>query len=87
VNKREVVWLLIRIAGLYFFWHAIENGFSLIAGHAVAREATELLDKSGGIFIQAVLRTCLYLWLGLYCIGGGHIFFRLLTRQPLGEAL
>jgi hypothetical protein len=85
MTKREVVWLIIRLAGLYFLWHAGEStiGFvtsvGLVTGEPRMRgDSTALL--LGMLFIKA----CFYSVLGFYCLGNSRLLFRVLSRESTG---
>ena len=82
MTKREVVWLLIRIAGLWFLWQATENVFSVISSFMVASSDPQLSCRSAGLLLPTVVRAGVYLIVGLYCLIGGNVFFQLLNRQP-----
>jgi hypothetical protein len=43
VNKREVIWLLIRLAGLWLLWQAGEDAITLMSSYLTAIEQTNLL--------------------------------------------
>ena len=42
MNKKQVVWLLIRLAGLWFVWQSIENAIVLANAYLVASRAQRL---------------------------------------------
>jgi hypothetical protein len=82
MNKREVSWLLVRIAGLWFIWQALENILSIVVTYWVASSQQELLSRSAGFFLPSTVRIVIYLALAFYCLGAGHLIFDLLRREP-----
>ncbi len=82
MTKKQVVWLLIRVAGLYFFWQSLTLTVSVSGAYALAGEEPELLAKASKAFLQAVVLAVLYRVLSLYCLGSGDAFFYLLNREP-----
>lgn len=82
MTKAEVVWLLIRIAGLYFIYQSIEIAISTFGALLVVSEARHGIPNSGGLLIPAIIRIVLYAWLGIHLLNDGGKFFRLLNRRP-----
>ena len=82
MTKREVAWLIVKLAGLYFLWQAVETALSFAASYAIAGSNAALLSQSGGVFLHFILKTALYAWLGLYCVGNGRVFFHFLNHEP-----
>lgn len=82
MNKKDVIWLLIRIAGLYFLWQSVEGVFALSSSYIVASNTPDLLSRSAGIFLQSIVRIGTYLSLGLYMLLNGRLIFDMLSRQP-----
>ena len=83
MTKAEVIWLLIKIAGLYFIYQSIEVAISSFGALIVAGAARDGISNSGGIFLPAVIRIVLYAWLGIYLLNDGSKFFQLLDRRPV----
>jgi hypothetical protein len=81
MTKKEVIWLLIRIAGLYFVWQGIESSIALLANLMTMGNAPELIPKSGGVIVQSILLMMLYAGLGLYMMSNGGFFYQVLSRQ------
>jgi hypothetical protein len=81
VDKKKAIWLLIRLAGLWFILQLIENTVALISSYYIANSTPGLLAKSTGVLLATILRMVLYLILGLYCLGGGQALFNLLNRE------
>ncbi|HKG15469.1 MAG TPA: hypothetical protein VKB12_19265 [Pyrinomonadaceae bacterium] len=83
MTKREVVWLVVGLAGLYFLWNVVTSSSGLFAG-------LRLLDGSatprgaGAVFLQALLVTAFYAALGLYCVNDGRFFVNILSRESGG---
>jgi hypothetical protein len=83
MSKKEVIWLLIRIAGVYFLWLGVESLVTLISNYVVASGSPELLSRSARVFLQSVLLIGLHFSLGLYMLVNGSLLFRGLDQQPI----
>ena len=81
MNKREVIWLLIRLAGLWLLWQAVEDAITLMSSYLTAIEQTNLLSRSTWVLVAMFLRMGIHLALGLYCLSAGNLFFDLLNRE------
>ena len=83
MSKRDVAWLVVRLAGLYFIWNAVTSSLGLFAslrlfdGSATPRGA-------GLVFFEALVVTALYAALGLYCVNDGRFFVNILNRESDG---
>lgn len=88
MTKREVVWLIIRLAGLYFLWNAVTSAATLVAGLQAflqAFDAYALAQRGSGVVLaQMLFMTVLYSALGLYCVNNGRVFFHVLNRESDG---
>ena len=82
MNKKEVIWLLIRIAGLYLIWQSVQSLVALSSGLVAAINTPRLWSVSAGVFFQSVLQIGLYLSLGFYMLLNGRLFYHLLSREP-----
>ncbi|HVF44093.1 MAG TPA: hypothetical protein VM936_13810 [Pyrinomonadaceae bacterium] len=81
MRKTEVIWLIIRVVGLYFLWQSVETVIALVANFKVASATPGLLANSGGVFMQLIFKAGLYCVLGLYCVGDGRVFFHVLDKE------
>lgn len=81
MNKKQVIWLLIRLAGIWFVWQSLENAIGIVSSYWVASNEPRLLSASGGVFLSLTIRMVVYLVIGLYCLGGGELIFSLLTKE------
>lgn len=82
MTKREVVWLIIRLAGLYFLWNAVASSLALLASLHLFLEGLGTTHRgSGTVFFQAFVVTAVYAGLGLYCVNDGRVFFYVLNRE------
>jgi len=82
VTKNEVAWLLIRLAGIWLLWQAVEGTVTLISSYLFLIENNQLLPRSGGVFWQIGLSVALHLALGVFCLSaGGNILFHIVTRE------
>ena len=82
MNKREAIWLLIRLVGLWFFWQALESALAIVGNYLLASQTPGLLSRSGGVFLQITVRMVIYLALSFYCLGAGNMICYLLSREP-----
>jgi len=82
MTKAEVIWLLIRIAGLYFIFQSTEVAISTFGALIVAGETPGLISKSTGVLLPAIVRIVFYAWLGIYLLNDGTKFFQMLNRRP-----
>jgi len=81
MTKREVIWLLIRLAGLWFLWQSIENVIVLSSSYLQTSQNPELLSRSAAVFLQLIWQTGFHFVAGLYCLSGGNALFKLLSRE------
>ena len=85
MTKREVIWLLIRLAGVYFLAKGLLMTLELLNVLLVP-----LAYDLPGLTFSSLIReqfspllvTLFYLALGLYLIYRGGVVFRVLNRQP-----
>jgi hypothetical protein len=82
VTKNEVAWLLIRLAGIWLLWQAVEGTVTLISTYLFLIENDQLNPRSAGVFWQMGLSVALHLALGVFCLSaGGNILFHIVTRE------
>jgi preprotein translocase subunit SecG len=81
VKKREVIWLLIRLAGLWLLWQSLEDAVTLMSSYLTAIQEANLMSRSTWVLVAMFLRMGIHLALGLYCLGAGNLFFDLLNRE------
>jgi hypothetical protein len=84
LNKKEVVWLIIRLIGLWLVWEAIESTAPLITLITTGPVSNYLLT-----FVLAILRSLariiFYLAVGIYFLKGGGVIFDLLNHEAKPE--
>jgi hypothetical protein len=85
VTKKQVIWLVIRLAGLWFLWQSAGNAIALLGSFLHLSENPELLERSTGLLLQMAGQVALSFALGLYCVGDGRILFDLLNRERPGS--
>jgi hypothetical protein len=85
MTKRQVVWLLIRGAGLWFLLQSVEYTNTLTSTYLHASQNADLLSRSTGVFVQLILQIGLNLFLGVYCVRFGNLFFFLLNRENIDD--
>jgi hypothetical protein len=81
VTKKQIVWLLIRLAGLWFLFQAVTGLVTLITTYFHTSQDERLLEKSTWLFLQQAGQIFLSFAIGLYCAGDGRILFELLNRE------
>ena len=82
MTKNQVVWLLIRLAGVWLLWQAVEGIVTLISAYLVVIENDQFPPRSAGVFWQMALSLALHLALGVFCLSaGGNALFYILTRE------
>lgn len=82
MTKKDVIWLLIRIAGFYFLWQGVEIIINMISTLVLASGTPNLMAGSGGVFLKLLLQISLYFGLGLYMLVNGSLFFHMFSREP-----
>jgi hypothetical protein len=82
--KREVVWLLVRIAGVYLLVLAFRETLDLI-GMFVAADTPNFIVNRFGLYIGKFLRVAFLIILGQYLLRDGRFLFRLLYHEPNTE--
>jgi F0F1-type ATP synthase membrane subunit c/vacuolar-type H+-ATPase subunit K len=80
MTKRNVVWLIVRLVGLYLLWGAVTSAFGLVAG-LLAFKSFVAVREEGAFFVQPFVMTVLYTALGLYCVADGRVLFYVLNRE------
>lgn len=81
MTKKEVAWLLIRLAGLWLLWQAVAGAVTLISSYLHVSQNGELLSRSAGVFWQMALQMMINLGVGLYCVFGGSLLFQILDSE------
>ncbi len=82
MTKNEVAWLLIRLAGIWLLWQAVEGTVTLISSYLFLVQNDQLIPRSAGVFWQIGLSVTVHLILGVFCLSaGGNILFNILTRE------
>jgi hypothetical protein len=86
MNKKQVIWLIIRLVGIWFCWEALLTTATILSTIAIFGEAQAhglvVPEAASGMMIQIVLGGLVKLVIGLYCVGGGELLFSLLNREP-----
>ncbi|HEX8282565.1 MAG TPA: hypothetical protein VF588_04385 [Pyrinomonadaceae bacterium] len=84
MTKSEVVWLIIRLAGVYFLWQALETAVGFLTGAGLAIGPRPMVAGSAVVLVGMLLKATFYTVLGFYCIGNGRLLFRVLGRESAG---
>ena len=82
MTKTEIIWLLIRIAGLYFIYQSIELVISSFGVYLVASETPGMVSKSAGVLLPSIIRIIFCAVLGGYLLTDGDKFIQMLNRRP-----
>lgn len=86
MSKKEVAWLLIRLAGLLLLWQAVAGAVTLVSSYLFVSENAELLSRSAGVFWQMTLVMLINLGFGLYCVFGGSVLFQILDSENVDSS-
>jgi hypothetical protein len=84
LNKKEVVWLIIRLIGLWLVWQAIESTSPLITLILGGLPSNYILTFILSI-LRDLVRIVFYLALGIYFLKGGGLIFGLLNHEAKAE--
>ena len=79
MNKPQVIWLVIRLAGCFFIWRAAESVFSVLSLFFFTDE--RLVQQASVLMLQSTLGALVYLLAGLYCLAGGEFIYGVLNRE------
>lgn len=80
MTKRDVVWLIIRLAGLYFLWQAVECAVGFVTSAGIVA-GTFGAATTAPVLLVLMLKAGLYSALGFYCVRDGKFFFDVLSRE------
>jgi predicted membrane protein len=87
MTKREIVWLIVKLIGVYFLYEAAASALGLIGTIftliSVAGRYLGADDKFNffKVIAWAIAMTFLYGWIGWYLINDGRLLFALLNRE------
>lgn len=81
MTKKQVIWILIRLAGLWFLFQAVTGAITLFTTYFHTSQDERLLEKSTWLFLQQAGQMFLSFAIGLYCAADGRILFELLNRE------
>ncbi len=81
MNKREVVWLIIRLIGVYLLYLAAITSISLLGTLLTALQAPELASRSVLLFVSPGLLAIMEGIAGFYLVNSGTILFNILARE------
>jgi hypothetical protein len=80
MNKREVVWLLVRLIGLYLLYLAATTSISLLGTLLTALQA-EIASRSMLMFFPSALLAVMEGIAGFYLLNTGTVLFNILARE------
>ncbi|HEX8734727.1 MAG TPA: hypothetical protein VF721_05340 [Pyrinomonadaceae bacterium] len=87
MTKREIVWLIVKLIGVYFLYEAVASALSLvgsiftlisIAGRYLGEDDKYNFSK---IIAWTIGVMFFYGWIGWYLIKDGRLLFALLNRE------
>lgn len=84
MTKQEVIWLLIRIAGLYSLAKGLLSAFEILGSIIIllTSDTPQVFRSLIGTYIGTTIGSLVLSALGLYLINDGKYIFRVLDRQP-----
>jgi hypothetical protein len=89
LTKKQVVWLLVRIAGvallangIRYFLIVLEN---IMMGMSVAK-GQELLSAGSGLITGWIIEAVLFCAAGFYLLEDGRLLFRWLNRESRDDS-
>ena len=87
MTKVEVIWLLIRIAGLYYLAKGLLIALEILSGILIllTEDTPGVSGSLFGAYIGQVIGSMFLSALGLYLINDGRYIFRALDHQPRGS--
>ncbi|MCD9189057.1 MAG: hypothetical protein LUM44_21750 [Pyrinomonadaceae bacterium] len=81
MKKSEIVWLTVKIIGLYCIYSAVTNILTFLSSFLLALQNPELFKKSVIIFLQSIVIIALYGIIGNYLLRNGKFLFDILNRE------
>lgn len=88
MNKREMVWLLIRIAGVCLLVNTCRYVFIVLENLMMVEQVDlreKLLSQSSGLIKAWIIEAIISLIVGLYLLGDGRLLFQLLNSESHRE--
>ncbi len=87
MNKREVVWLITRLIGLYLLYSAIVSGIAFLGLFMTALQTPDLFSRSLGLFAQSLFMIAAQGIVGIYLLKDGGLLFDILHyEKPAGDS-
>ncbi|HEV7643846.1 MAG TPA: hypothetical protein VGO50_07910 [Pyrinomonadaceae bacterium] len=81
MNKKEVVWLVVRLIGVYLLYLAAITSISLIGTLLTALQTPELASRSMSMFVSPALLAVMEGIVGFYLVNTGTVLFNILARE------
>lgn len=81
MTKREIVWLLIRLIGIYLIYLAVTGSINLIGSFITAWQTPGLIERSFVMFLLTFFLIVLESIAGIYLLNDGTILFDILDRE------
>ena len=81
MNKREVVWLIIRLIGIYFLYSAITGSIIGAASFLTALQTPHIAAASVALFLPSFFILAFEGIFGFYLCTNGIALFNILVRE------
>lgn len=81
MKKSEVVWLVVKLIGLYCVYSAVTGTLTFLSSFLLALQNPELFSKSVIIFLQSIAMIAIYGIVGNYLLRDGKFLFDVLNRE------
>ncbi len=81
MNKKEVVWVIVRLIGVYLLYLAAITSISLLGTLLTALQMPEVPSKSILMFVPTGLLAIMEGVAGFYLVNSGTVLFNILARE------
>lgn len=81
MKKSEVVWLAVKLIGLFCIYSAVTSTLTFLSSFLLALQNPELFRKSVIIFLQSIAMIGIYGIVGNYLLRDGKFLFDVLNRE------
>lgn len=87
MTKREIVWLIVKLIGVYFIYEAAMSAWNLLATFFTLISVSD--RYIGGddtrnflkLIAWAIAMMAFHAWIGWYLINDGRLLFQILNRE------
>lgn len=81
MKKNEVVWLIIKLIGLYCVFSAITSAISFLGSFLTVLQEPKVLSTWFPIFLQSIAMIAFYGIVGNYLLKDGKFLFDILNQE------